>query len=100
MTRRKKLAICNAVITHWMCNLMLAYAGEMKKIDGMSADCAFCKAFPGCLFCPLDIYGHHRAFLSCVDEWRDTANRKPKSCAAMLTELGRVCDLWLAEEAV
>jgi hypothetical protein len=96
MTRRKKLAICNAVITHWMCNLMLAYAGEMGVDDRQGYNCAFCKMYTRCIECPLNKFGHASPYSGCTSEWDATRDFRPESCAAMLTELERVCDLWLA----
>ena len=70
-TKRQKTVISKIVITHWIENLLLAYAGELRIEDVYGSKCEFCQLFystpktvdHNCQYCPLNIWS-----FGCNDE--------------------------------
>ena len=109
MTNRKlkaeKRKIAEAVIFHWVHNLLCAHA--KLPINRGSNNCEFCQRFiiydgktAACTNCPLVLYddacvdSHTR----CSSTWRLTVHESVFTVEQMLISLERVCDKWIADD--
>ena len=110
-TKRQKIAISKIVITHWIENLLLAYAGELYVEDVHGSKCEFCQLFhytpkmsdPYCRYCPLNIWSFgcndSRSSWDKVYEELKNGTIMIESIEEMLKTLEYVCDEWINSSA-